>query len=207
MLKKIIGLSLIFVSILSVLPSPSYALEKSLLVSPQDIIKPEQEAQYFEKWLGVIEVGTTKKKYLELYTGQGETIKKIGGEVSYYYDKKNYKTLIVETNLQDIIEVVTYINGIQLPPGFKSVNDVKSWSKINIKNLMTSMGSRMGYSPARIMSAYGRPSVEIYLDKNEREFKYIMLGNLHPKLNFVYLEYSFLFKNNKVSEIRIENGR
>ncbi|MBC7473379.1 MAG: hypothetical protein H7263_03745 [Candidatus Sericytochromatia bacterium] len=185
--------------------SQSLALDKKAIVSPEDIIKKEQQAQYFEKWLGVIEVGKTTKKYLELYTGEGETIKKPEGEKSYYIDKKNNKTLIVETNHQDVIEVATYKNYIDLPSK-KKLDEIKSSKKMNIKNLMTSMGSRMGYSPTRIMNAYGRPSVEVS-NKDEREFKYIMLGNFNPKLDFVYLEYSFLFKKNKVAEIRIENGK
>jgi hypothetical protein len=120
--------------------------------------------------------------------------------------KKNNKTLIIETNHQGIIEIATYKNGLELPLGVKSIDEIKISKKMNLKNLMTSMGSRMGYNATRIMGAYGRPSVEIKY-KDQREFKYIMLGNLSKSIDFVYLEYSFVFQKNKVVEIRIENGK
>ena len=208
MLKNFIKIALINTCILSAGITQAYTIgnTNNSLVSPEDIIKPDQQAQYFEKWLGVIEVGTTTRKYLELYTGEGNVVKRPIGDKVYYIDKVTSKTLIIETNHQDVIEVTTYKNYIELPPGVKSISSVKSSKKMNIKNLMTSMGSRMGYTPTRIISAYGRPSVEV-LSKNEREFKYIMLGNYHPKKDFVYLEYSFVFKKNKLAEIRIENGK
>lgn len=185
----------------------SYAMTRDTsIVSPEDIISPSQQANYFEKYLGVMEIGTTKKKLLELYTGPGYAIKQNTGEKVYYFDTKNNRTLIIETNHQDVIEIAEIKVGIELPPGVKNISGIKLSKKINLKNVMTSMGSRMGYNTSRIMSAYGRPSVEIK-DKDKREFKYIMLGNLNPKLNFVYLEYSFIFIKNKVVSIRIENGK
>lgn len=205
MLKKLSG-GILTVLLVCGVTLNANALSRDGLVSPEDIIKPEQQANYFEKYLGVMEVGKTKKELLELYIGEGYPVKQKVGDVVYYLDKKNNKTLIIETNHQGIIEVATYKNGLELPPGVKSIDEIKISKKMNLKNLMTSMGSRMGYNPSRIMGAYGRPSVEI-TDKNQREFKYIMLGNLNKKMDFVYLEYSFVFLKNKVVEIRIENGK
>lgn len=182
------------------------AFSRQELVSPEELIRPEQQAKYFEKYLGVMEIGKTKRSLLELYIGEGYAIKQSIGEKVYYLDKKNNKTLIIETNHQGVIEIATYKDGLELPPGVKSIDEIKISKKMNLKNLMTSMGSRMGYNPTRIMGAYGRPSVEVK-DKDQREFKYIMLGNLNKKMDFVYLEYSFLFVKNKVVEIRIENGK
>ena len=53
------------------------------------------EANYFEKWLGVMEVGSTSLETLKLYIGEGESIKNPFGETVYYIDNKNQKTLIV----------------------------------------------------------------------------------------------------------------
>ncbi|MFN8578159.1 MAG: hypothetical protein U0354_15080 [Candidatus Sericytochromatia bacterium] len=203
---KILLNSALTVLLFTSLSFNAYAFSKQELVSPEDIIRPEQQANYFEKYLGVMEVGKTKKSLLELYIGEGYSIKQSTGEKVYYLDKKNNKTLIIETNHQGIIEIATYKNGLELPPNVKNIDEIKVSKRMNLKNLMTSMGSRMGYNPYRIMGAYGRPSVEIK-DKDTREFKYIMLGNLNKKIDFVYLEYSFVFQKNKVVEIRIENGK
>lgn len=203
---KILLNSALTVLLFTSLSFNAYAFSKQELVSPEDIIRPEQQANYFEKYLGVMEVGKTKKSLLELYIGEGYPIKQSTGEKVYYLDKKNNKTLIIETNHQGIIEIATYKNGLELPPNVKNIDEIKISKRMNLKNLMTSMGSRMGYNPSRIMGAYGRPSVEIK-DKDVREFKYIMLGNLNKKIDFVYLEYSFIFLKNKVIEIRIENGK
>lgn len=203
---KIFLNSALTVLFLSSLSFNAQAFSRQDLVEPQDIIRPEQQANYFEKYLGVMEVGKTKRSLLELYIGEGYPIKQSTGEKVYYLDKKNNKTLIIETNHQGIIEIATYKNGLELPLGVKSIDEIKISKKMNLKNLMTSMGSRMGYNATRIMGAYGRPSVEIKY-KDQREFKYIMLGNLSKSIDFVYLEYSFVFQKNKVVEIRIENGK
>jgi hypothetical protein len=203
---KIFLNSALTVLFLSSLSFNAQAFSRQDLVEPQDIIRPEQQANYFEKYLGVMEVGKTKRSLLELYIGEGYPIKQSTGEKVYYLDKKNNKTLIIETNHQGIIEIATYKNGLELPLGVKSIDEIKISKKMNLKNLMTSMGSRMGYNATRIMGAYGRPSVEIKY-KDQREFKYIMLGNLSKNIDFVYLEYSFVFQKNKVVEIRIENGK
>jgi hypothetical protein len=175
-------------------------------ISPEEIIKENQQAKYFEKYLGWIEVGKTKKELLEKYIGKGYTIKNNKGEKVYFIDKKNKRTLIVETNYKDIIEVALYKSEIELPPNIKSLNEIKTSKLLNIKNLMTSMGSRIGFNGIRIIGAYGRPSVEI-IGSDFKELKYIILGSYNKDLDFVYLEYSFRLKKNKVYEIRIENGR
>lgn len=205
-MRKILLINILSVLSVTFFTLDSYAISRNNTVSPEDIISSSQQASYFEKYLGVMEVGKTKKELLELYTGEGYPVKKSTGEEIYYFDRKNNRTLIIETNHQSVIEVAEVKVGISLPPGIKTVDGIKTSKKINLKNIMTSMGSRMGYNTSRIMSAYGRPSVEIK-DKDKREFKYIMLGNLNPKLDFVYLEYSFIFIKNKVVSIRIENGK
>jgi hypothetical protein len=184
----------------------SQAIASSITVSPEDIISEKQQAQYFEKYLGAIEVGTTTKKQLELYIGQGYSVKLPTGERTYYIDPKNKKSLIIDSNKKDVIEVADYRSYLVLPPNIKDINQIKVSSRLNIKNLMTSMGSRMGYNYSRIVSSYGKPSVEIN-DKDTRDLKYIKLGSFSSDINFVYLEYSFRLKNNKVVEIRIENGK
>ncbi len=205
-MNKILLTSVLSVLSIAFFSLNSFSITRNKVLSPEDIISPSQQANYFEKYLGVMEVGKTKRQLLELYTGEGYVSKKSTGYEIYYFDKKNNRTLIVEVNHQDIIEVAEIRAGLSLPTGIKNINQIKDSKKINLKNVMTSMGSRMGYSSSRIMSAYGKPSVEIK-DKDKREFKYIMLGNLNPKLNFVYLEYSFIFVKNKVVSIRIENGK
>lgn len=195
-------LLLIFLLIIS----PLFIKNSFALNSEQNQIKEDQQAKYFEKYLGWIEVGKTKKSLLEKYIGEGYSIKTDSGEKTYYIDPKNYRTLIIETNYKDIIEIVTYKADIELPPSIKSINELKISRLLNIKNLMTSMGSRIGFSSVRIIGAYGRPSLE-FKDNNYKKLKYIMLGSYHKELDFVYLEYSFTLINNKVYEIRIENGR
>lgn len=175
-------------------------------IPTEEIIKPEQQAKYFEKYLGWIEVGKTKKELLEKYIGEGYSIKNNSGEKVYFIDKKNKRTLIVETNYKDIIEVALYKSEIELPPNIKNISEIKTSRLLNIKNLMTSMGSRIGFNGVRIIGAYGRPSVEI-IGNSFKELKYIMLGSYNRDLDFVYLEYSFRLRKNKVYEIRIENGR
>ncbi len=196
----------IFLTIFFTISLGLQAKSSSINISPEDIITPKQQAKYFENRLGAIEVGVTDMKTLEWYIGEGETVKNGNRERTYYVDPKNHKTLIADTNSQGIIEVVTYRGYVDLPPGYTNPKEIKISKKINIKNLMTSTGSRIGYSYSRIMSAYGKPSVDIK-NKNSRELKYIMLGSLHNEIDFVYLEYSFRLLNNKVVEIRIENGK
>lgn len=205
-MKKILVLSGIF--LFSFHPQSMSAENQSLISSAEQkvISSSEKQADYPEKYLGVIEVGETTKKILELYIGEGFTIKLPYGEITYYLDPKNNKTLIIHTDQNDVIEVVTYKNKLELPPGIKDIKQLKISSKMNIKNLMTSMGSRMGFNYMRIIGAYGRPSVESK-NKNEREVKYIKAGNLNSENDFVYLEYSFKLVNNKTVEIRIENGK
>lgn len=178
----------------------------SLSVSPEDVLSAKQQANYFENRLGVIAVGETPLEILERYIGIGEKIAKKRGEKVYYVDPKNKRTLIVDVNSQGLIEVVNYKSYIELPPGVDDIDKIKISDKLNIKNLMTSMGSRIGYNYSRIVGAYGRPSVEV-TEKGNRELKYIKLGSLNSKHDFVYLEYSFRLKNNQVVEIRIENGK
>jgi len=188
--------------------SPIYSFGSDLPVNPAMVITPKQEADYFENRLGVIEVGITTKELLERYTGIGEEQPKKFGETVYYLDPVNKKTLIIETNRKGVIEVARYKNFIELPPGKKSIADVKISAKPNIKNLMTSKGSRLGYNYMRIINGYGRPSVDInYKEKGTkiRELKYILLGE-QSEDDYIYLEYSFRLENNKVTEIRIENG-
>lgn len=175
-------------------------------IQKEEFIKPDQQAKYFEKYLGWIEVGKTKKELLERYIGEGYSIKNTNGEKVYYIDKKNNRTLIIETNYKDIIEVALYKSEIELPPNIKNIDEIKTSRLLNIKNLMTSMGSRIGFNGVRIIGAYGRPSVEI-IGNDFKELKYIMLGSYNKDLDFIYLEYSFRLRKNKVYEIRIENGR
>jgi hypothetical protein len=196
----------LFPALFFVVSIGSQARSSSINLSPQDIITPKQQAKYFENRLGAIEVGVTDMKTLEWYIGEGEDVKNGNTERTYYVDTKNNKTLIVDTTSQGIIEVVTYRGYVDLPPGYSDPKEIKVSKKLNIKNLMTSTGSRIGYSYSRIISAYGKPSVDIK-NKNLRELKYIMLGSLHSDIDFVYLEYSFRLVNNKVVEIRIENGK
>jgi hypothetical protein len=173
---------------------------------PDDIISPAQQAQIFENRLGAIEVGVTTKKVLEQFIGEGESVKELLNEKVYYIDPKNKKTLVVYVNKKGIIEVADYKNYIELPPGKKDISQVKIPRQLNIKNLMTSMGSRMGYTYSRIVNSYGRPSVE-NTSRKDRQIKYIKMGSLDSDIDFVYLEYSFKLVNNKVVEIRIENGK
>lgn len=91
-----------------------------------------------------------------------------------------------------------------MPPGLKSFNQLEMSKKLNIKNLFTSTGSRLGYSYQRIVGAYGKPTKEIIYD-NEKILKYIKRGI--PSSNIVYLEYSFRLINNKTFEISMENSR
>ncbi|MFN4151329.1 MAG: hypothetical protein ACK4IX_10335, partial [Candidatus Sericytochromatia bacterium] len=65
-------------------------------IQTEEIIKRDQQAKYFEKYLGWIEVGKTKKELLEKYIGEGYSIKNSNGEKVYFIDKKNKRTLIVE---------------------------------------------------------------------------------------------------------------
>lgn len=182
------------------------SLASTYPISTEEIITPNQQAKYFEKYLGWIEVGKTKKELLERYIGEGYSIKNNSGEKVYFIDKKNNRTLIIETNYKDIIEVALYKSEIELPPNIKNIDEIKTSKLLNIKNLMTSMGSRIGFNGVRIIGAYGRPSVEI-TGREFKELKYIMLGSYNKDLDFVYLEYSFRLRKNKVYEIRIENGR
>lgn len=175
-------------------------------VAPEDVITRSLEAQYFEKYLGYIEVGTTTRKDLEDYIGEGIALKTNSGEKVYYIDTKNKRTLIIETDFKGRIEVAHYKAYVELPPTIKKPEEVRLSKKLNIKNFMTSMGSRIGYNTTMILNAYGRPSVEI-IDRDEKELKYIMLGSYHPTKNFIYLEYSFKLVKNKITEIRIENGK
>lgn len=206
-LKKDFNLiKVLFLSLIITLSHITKSFSSTYPISPEEIIKPNQQAKYFEKYLGWIEVGKTKKDLLEKYIGEGYSIKNNKGERVYFIDKKNNRTLIIETNYKDIIEVVLYKSEIELPPNIKSVDEIKTSKLLNIKNLMTSMGSRIGFNGVRIIGAYGRPSVEI-IGSDFKELKYIMLGSYNKDLDFVYLEYSFRLKKNKVYEIRIENGR
>lgn len=171
-----------------------------------EIISPENQAHFFENRLGAIEVGVTTKKILEQYIGEGESVKNLYSEQIYYIDPQNKKTLIVTINSKGIIEIANYKNFIELPPGKKDINQIKISKRLNIKNLMTSMGSRMGYPYSRIANSYGRPSVDI-TSKKDRQVKYVKVSTLDSDIDFIYLEYSFKLVNNKVVEIRIENGR
>lgn len=202
-IKKILAMLLVSATV------SSYAVDvsaKTTPVTPEDVISKTLEAQYFEKYLGYIEVGTTTRKDLEDYIGDGISLKTNAGEKVYYIDTKNKRTLIIETDFKGRIEVAHYKAYVELPPTIKKPENVKLSRKLNIKNFMTSMGSRIGYNSTMIMNAYGRPSVEI-VDKDEKELKYIMLGSYHPTQNFIYLEYSFKLKKNKLVEMRIENGK
>lgn len=162
------------------------------------------EANYAEKYLGVIEVGATTLYTLELYIGEGYKIENETGKTVYYIDTKNNKTLIVYTNLDNIIEKIIYRNKAELPKGLKSFSQLKMSKKLNIKNLFTSTGSRLSYSYQRIIGAYGKPTQEIIYD-NEKILKYIKKGK--PSSNIVYLEYSFRIIKNKTFEIIMENSR
>lgn len=162
------------------------------------------EANYAEKYLGAIEVGTTTIDTLEWYIGEGYKIEKEDEKIIYYVDTKNNKTLIVYVNQENVIEQIIYRNKAELPPGLKNFSQLKMSKKLNIKNLFTSTGSRLGYSYQRIVSAYGKPTKEIVYD-NEKVLKYIKKGK--PSSNIVYLEYSFRLINNKTFEIRMENSR
>ncbi|MEK7434703.1 MAG: hypothetical protein AABZ74_16330 [Cyanobacteriota bacterium] len=194
----------LFSAIMPLFSMSSYATTTP--ITPEEIITKDLEAQYFEKYLGYIEVGTTTRTELEEYIGDGIANKTVSGERVYYIDTKNKRTLIIETDFKGRIEVAHYKSFIELPSSIKKIEDIKLSKKLNIKNFMTSMGSRIGYNSTMIMNAYGRPSVEVF-DKDEKELKYIMLGSNHKNQNFVYLEYSFKLKKNKVQEIRIENGK
>jgi hypothetical protein len=199
---KIFVVSMVFLSPLFL--DKAFASTKP--IDPKEIISKDQQATFFEKYLGWIEVGKTSRELLELYIGEGYAEKTASGEKVYYIDNKNKRTLIIETNYKGIIEVATYKAFIELPKVIENINQLKISKKTNIKNLMTSMGSRLGYSSVRVMNAYGRPSVEIF-GENYKELKYIMLGSYKKDIDFVYLEYSFILKKNKVVEIRIENGK
>jgi hypothetical protein len=85
---KIFLNSALTVLFLSSLSFNAQAFSRQDLVEPQDIIRPEQQANYFEKYLGVMEVGKTKRSLLELYIGEGYPIKQSTGEKVYYLDKK-----------------------------------------------------------------------------------------------------------------------
>jgi hypothetical protein len=163
-----------------------------------------KEVDYEEKYLGIIEVGATTLSLLEFYIGEGYKIESDNGKTIYYVDTKNNRTLIVYTNQSNVIEKIIYRNKAELPPGIKTLNEIKMSKKLNIKNLFTSTGSRLGYSYQRIVSAYGKPTKEIVYD-NERVLKYIKKGK--PTSNIVYLEYSFRIIKNKTFEISIENSR
>lgn len=56
------------------------------------------EASYAEKYLGVIEVGTTTIDILEWYIGKGYKIENENEKIVYYVDVKNKKTLILYLN-------------------------------------------------------------------------------------------------------------
>ncbi|MFN8673283.1 MAG: hypothetical protein U0457_14525 [Candidatus Sericytochromatia bacterium] len=193
-------------SVFAIIAPLSVAYANTNPIDPNDIISKELEAQYFEKYLGYIEVGTTTKTELEEYIGEGIPTKTSSGEKVYYIDTKNKRTLIIDTDFKGRIEVAHYKAFVELPPNVKKLDDIKLSKKLNIKNFMTSMGSRIGYNTTMIMNAYGRPSVEL-INKDEKELKYIMIGSNHKDQNFVYLEYAFRLKKNKVQEIRIENGK
>jgi hypothetical protein len=182
------------------------ALASSITQPAPDVILSSQQAQIFENRLGAIEVGITTKKVLEQYIGEGESIKTKSGEQIYYIDPKNKKTLVVFVTPKGVIEIAEYKNFIQLPPGKTDLSQVKISKKLNIKNLMTSMGSRMGYPYSRIVNSYGRPSAEQTF-KNGRQLKYIKMSTMDSDIDFVYLEYSFRLLKDKVVEIRIENGK
>jgi hypothetical protein len=202
-MKKILAILLFSATI------PLYAVNVSATttpVAPEDVISKSLEAQYFEKYLGYIEVGTTTRKDLEEYIGEGVATKTQSGEKVYYIDTKNKRTLIIETDFKGRIEVAHYKAYVDLPTSIKKPEEVRLSKKLNIKNFMTSMGSRIGYNTTMLLNAYGRPSVEI-IDRDDKELKYIMLGSYHPTKNFIYLEYSFKLVKNKITEIRIENGK
>jgi hypothetical protein len=205
MLKKFRIKNLIYGIIIS-LSFCFSAFASNTAIVPGNVLLPSKQANIFENRLGAIEVGVTTKKVLEQYIGEGESIKGLVEETVYYIDPKYKKTLIVNVDSKGVITVANYKNFIELPPGKSNINQVKISKRLNIKNLMTSMGSRMGYTNSRIVNSYGRPSVEL-TSESERQLKYIKTGSIDSPIDFVYLEYSFRLVNNKVVEIRIENGK